>query len=201
MRFPVSILWVGLVVWNASTSAQAGWHEFWTEFELHRRRVESWPEPFLIPDREATRTPFRIMADNGWQQQNTMNEGFFDRESNELTFAGRAKLQRMLNEFPPHRRQVWVLEGATPQATATRVTSVHKTLAELQPGQPPCPVMTTRIPASGGEGKWIERSYWHASQAFSAMPGAGGGSSGGGQGGNGSQGGTTGTNSGSSSSP
>jgi uncharacterized membrane protein YgcG len=195
MRFPVSILWAVLVACGASTSAHAGWHELWTEFDLHRRRSESWPEPFVLPDREAVRTPFRIMADNGWKQQNTMNEGFFDRETNELTVAGRAKLQRMLNELPPHRRQVYVLEGPTPQATTVRVTSVCKYLGELVPGQPLWPVMTTTVPAPGGEGKWIERSYWHASEAFSSMSGAGGGSGGGssgsGQTGSGAQGGSS----------
>ncbi len=153
MRICTSLLLAATLLVGVNTPTRAGWDEFWAEFDLHRRRVEAWPEPFLIPDREAVRDPFRIMADNGWKQQNTFNDEWFNKE-NELSYAGTNKLRQMLNEFPPHRRQVFVLEGQTQDVTSARVESVYKWLEKIAPDQPPCSVLTTRIPAPVGTG-WL----------------------------------------------
>lgn len=155
MRMLTSLFLGGALLAGATAPTQAGWHEFWAGFDLHRRRVESWPEPFVIPDRESVREPFRIMADNGWKQQNTLNDEWFTKENHELSHAGKIKLRQLLNEFPPHRRQVFVLEGDTPEVTAARVASVYRFLAEVAPDQPPCSVLTTRIPGPTGAGRYI----------------------------------------------
>lgn len=156
MRISTSLLLAATVMVGVSLPARAGWHEFWAEFDLHRRRVEAWPEPFVIPDREAVRDPFKVMADNGWKQQNTLNDEWFNKEDNELNHAGKIKLRQMLNEFPPHRRQVFVLEGQTQDVTSMRVASVYKNLAEIAPDQAPCSVLTTRIPGPVGAGWYIQ---------------------------------------------
>lgn len=151
-------LWGGLaaaVVLSACLPASAGWREFWTQFELHRRRVNAWPEPFVIPDREAVREPFRLMADNGWKLQNTFDDDLFSQETNELNLAGKMKLRWVMHEVPPHRRQIFVREAMNAEQTAARVASVHKYLTEAFPGQTPAGVMTTRIPAAGGDGSYL----------------------------------------------
>lgn len=165
MRILWSLFFATMLLAGANLPARAGWSEFWAEFDLHRRRVEAWPEPFVLPDREAVREPFRTMADNGWKQQNTLNEEWFRKESNELSQAGQIKLRQMQHELPPHRRQVYVLEGATPEITSARIASVGKYLAEIAPDQPICTVLTTRIPAPVGtawyvQGTHLSPPYW-----------------------------------------
>jgi hypothetical protein len=162
MRNCVSLLLAALVLAGATMPARAGWNEFWAEFDLHRRRVAAWPEPFAVRDREAVRNPFCTMADNGWKQQNTLNSDLFQIETHELNHAGKIKLRQMLTELPPHRRQIYVLEGPTSEATSGRVASVYKNLADIAPDQHSCTVMTTRIPAPSGEGWYlydVEHSY------------------------------------------
>ena len=174
MRICTSLLLATTLMVGGHTPARAGWHEFWAEFDLHRRRVEAWPEPFVNPDRESVRDPFRVMADNGWKQQNTFNDEWFNKEDNELSHAGKIKLRQMLNEFPPHRRQVFVLEGQTQDVTSARVTSVYKCLAEIAPDQPPCSVLTTRIPGPVGAGWYVQgvhRSMGLRSNTGPTMPG------------------------------
>jgi hypothetical protein len=138
-----------------STSTENRWHKFWNQVELHRKRVNVWPEPFAQHDRELVRGPFRQMADNGWKNQNTFTDYLFDPSSNELTIAGQAKLYHVLTQIPPHRRQVYVLEATTQEETAARLASVYRTIAQIAPQTPPCTVMTTKIAPRGGEGWYM----------------------------------------------
>jgi hypothetical protein len=143
-------------------SSDNWWHRFWGQVDLHRKRVNVWPEPFVSHDRELVRGPFRQMADNGWRTQNTFSDYLFDPGSNELTVAGQAKLSYVLTQTPPHRRQVYVLEGTTQEDTAARVASVYRSMAQIAPDSGPCAVMTTKIAPRGGEGWYayeVENAY------------------------------------------
>lgn len=143
-------------------SADSWWQRLRTQVDLHRKRVNVWPEPFVSHDRELVRGPFRQMADNGWKTQNTFSDYLFDPGSNELTGAGQAKLNYIMTQTPPHRRQVYVLEGATQEETAARVASVYRCLAWFAPDASPCSVMTTKIAPRGGEGWYayeVEQAY------------------------------------------
>lgn len=133
---------------------RAHWEQFRDTVEMHRKRVLYWPEPFQQQDRELVRGPFRTMADNGWKLQNTLPDELFDKESQELTYAGRLKLRWLLTQMPPHRRQVYVLEGDTAAATDARVASVQRHLNEIAPDQAHG-VWTTRIVPPSGEGTYI----------------------------------------------
>ncbi len=143
-------------------AADSWWQRLRTQVDLHRKRVNVWPEPFVSHDRELVRGPFRQMADNGWKTQNTFSDYLFDPGSNELTGAGQAKLNYIMTQTPPHRRQVYVLEGATQEETAARVASVYRYLAWYAPDASPCAVMTTKIAPRGGEGWYayeVEQAY------------------------------------------
>lgn len=144
---------------GSAMSGKAGgenwWFRFWSQVELHRQRVNVWPQPFAHYDRELVRGPFRQMADNGWKHQNTFTDYLFDPSSSELTAAGQAKLYHLLTQVPPHRRQVYVLEAPTREETAARLASVYRTMAQIAPETPPCAVMTTKIAPRGGEGWYV----------------------------------------------
>jgi hypothetical protein len=132
------------------------WQRWWAGVHLHRNRVNVWPEPFNLPDRETVRNPFRIMADNGWKLQNTFGDHLFSAETNELTYAGEMKLHWMLTQVPPHRRQVYVLEAKDQPATAARVASVYRHMAQISPGAAACSVQTTRIAPPAGDGSYLD---------------------------------------------
>jgi hypothetical protein len=166
--------WTLLAVWTTPGVAQdptstdnhpgswhqglkASWHQFCDTIEMHRKRVAVWPEPFVRADRELVRDPFRTMADNGWRLQNTLSDDLFDRETQELTYAGRLKLRALLTQFPPHRRQVYVLEAATPADTGKRVASVNRNLIEIAPDQA-CNVWTTKIGPPLTDGRYAQRA-------------------------------------------
>jgi len=155
------------------------WHDFRHQFETHRRRVNAWPAPFSVEERKLVRTPFHIMADNGWKLQNTLSDHLFTPEENKLTYAGQLKLRWILTEIPPHRRQVYVLEAYRREDTATRVASVYEHLAEIAP-QTACAVFVTQIAPRGGDGSYLN-AMDQAYKAALPSPSLPGMSSGGGE--------------------
>ena len=137
------------------------WHEFVSRMKMHYARSNAWPEPFEGPDREAVRSPFRMMADNGWREQNTFGEFLFS-ETNELNPAGRDKLKSILTQLPPHRRQIFIVEAERPEQMAVRVASVYDYMAHVSPGCEPYPVYTTRLIPPYGSGRYlndVDQSY------------------------------------------
>lgn len=152
---PATELWTEEACQSAAKK-EHWWERVWADITLHRNRANVWPEPFNLPDREVVRDPFRIMADNGWKLQNTFGDHLFAVETNELTYAGEMKLHWMLTQVPPHRRQIYVLEADNQPATATRVASVYRRMAEISPQEPAYPVKTTRIIPPSGDGSYLD---------------------------------------------
>jgi hypothetical protein len=147
---------------TATGSWSERWHAFWADTQLNCARSNAWPEPFQLPDRELVRCPLRTMADNGWREQNTFAGLFFDDDGHQLNHAGQEKLRYILTQLPPHRRQIFVLEGDSPQQTAARVASVYQVMAQWSPDGQMQPVFTTRLLpryGSGGYQYGINRSY------------------------------------------
>ena len=95
---------------------------FWSDF----RANNMWPEPYNEPDRESVRTPINIMIANGWRRENTLNDHHFDRESNELTDAGKIKVELIVTKSPPQFRTVFVERMVDPEANAARLAAVQQ---------------------------------------------------------------------------
>ena len=150
---------LALVFAAASVTAsvsQAGWAEFWERVHLDWHRVNAWPEPFLHADRDLVRQPLIAMTDNGWRMQNTLSDHLFDAESSNLTQAGTLKVRWIVTQAPPHRRTVFVLRGATPDATLARVDAVQEAITKLVPqGNRPEVLLTDVIPV-GGSGDYFD---------------------------------------------
>ncbi len=152
---PASELWTE-EAGQAVAKKEHWWERVWADVTLHRNRVNVWPEPFNLPDREAVRDPFRIMADNGWKLQNTFGDHLFAEGTNELTYAGEMKLHWMLTQVAPHRRQFYVLEADTQPATAARIASIYKRMAQIDPEATAYSVQTTRIIPPSGDGSYLD---------------------------------------------
>jgi hypothetical protein len=160
------------------------WQRFWTDFY----RNNTWPEPFLTADRNALRTPFCIMTDNGWKMQNTVGSYLFDPETQRVNQAGELLVKWIVNQAPPHRRAVFVLQGDTPEATNARVQSVQAAISKYSGG---CvyPVLLTCTEPAGWPASYIDTITQQYSATIPAprLPARQG--SQGGQGGSGSGGG------------
>jgi hypothetical protein len=111
---------------------------FFYRSKIDWHRVNCWPEPFIYADREAVYAPFHAMVQAGWRRHNTMGDIDFDRNTHELTEAGRYKLQWILTQAPVEHRTVFVLTGPDRQVAALRLASVQRESVSFMPpgGQP-----------------------------------------------------------------
>jgi len=91
------------------------------------RRNNCWPQPFVIADRIAVRTPYAIEVNKGWCIQNTMHDEHFDSETGMLNEAGELRVRDILTENPVDHRTVFVLQANKSALTAAR----HQSVAEF----------------------------------------------------------------------
>jgi hypothetical protein len=150
----IVIVWVGL----ATVPAQAGWHEFWRKFKRDTARNSAYPEPFAFADREAQKSPFRVMVENGWRTEHTLTETLFTDE-NQLTSAGERRVHWIVTQSPPERRTVYVISSPRRHVTESRLDSVQQYVTQLIPAGPlPAVVVTDDIPR-GGSGDYLNEMH------------------------------------------
>ena len=94
------------------------------------KRRNCWPEPFVYADRAAVRQTRAIQVSAGWERQNLLSEFHFLPGGNELTEAGRMRVQWIMNEVPEPHRQIYVHRADTPQETALRMQAVQRFVAQ-----------------------------------------------------------------------
>ncbi len=164
MRRIVLLFGFALTFWLQGDIASADWHTvkakwdcFWDRVHLDWHRNNAWPEPFTHVDRQATRMPIDLMVDKGWQLQNTIPTELFDEETQELTQAGRLKVQWILTQMPARRRMVFVLRGTTAEMTEIRLKSVEKAALEFVGETAPNMIALTDVIPRGGSGSYYER--------------------------------------------
>ncbi len=131
--------------------AEGWWSRFWRSVATDFRRNNCWPEPFIYPNRAAVRVPFQVMVARGWQRHNTLGQEYFDPETQQLTQAGKLKVQWIMTQAPMERRVVYVNPASTAQATQARLASVRQAVsAYVERGQVNEHLALTRTP----EAKW-----------------------------------------------
>jgi hypothetical protein len=140
----------------ASTSALAGWNEWWNGTKVVYRRNNEWPYPFVCADRMAVQHPLELMAHNGWRRENTLGNELFDAETGALTRAGMIKVKWTVTQAPVQRRSVFVLRAETPEATAARVDAVQQAIAKILPEGPMPEVAVTDTPPAGVSGDYLD---------------------------------------------
>jgi hypothetical protein len=148
---PALLTLAGLVPARAGwfSSIVEGTKQFGRSVVRDTKRRNCWPQPFVIPDRHAVRSPFAVMVANGWRRQNLLGDHHFVDQSGELTEAGRLKVRWVLTEAPQHHRTIYVHTADNPELTAARIDSVQQLAAQLVPeGELPL-VLETGIPAQG----------------------------------------------------
>jgi len=89
------------------------------------------------------------MVNNGWRRQNLLGNYHFDNESNELTNAGKLKVNWIYSQAPVQRRNVFVQRGSQEVQTAARVAAVHEYAGSMSPAVGQINVNDTHIVAEG----------------------------------------------------
>ena len=146
MRRSLQLALAVIITATCTTSASAGWNEFWERVHLDFHRNVCWPEPFIHADRDILHEHYAVYERMGWQRQNTLGVNHFHTETHQLNSAGVQKLLEVVTQSPPHRRTVFVLQGVDQNMTSMRVDSVQQTVAALLPqGELPS-VVQTHVP-------------------------------------------------------
>ncbi len=122
---------------GATAVVWGGWHEFCDRSALAFYRNNAWPQTFIARDRLAVCAPFIIMAENGWIHQSTLTGFHFDPATQQLTEAGRLKIQSILTQHPDPFRTVYLVPGANSEETQARMNAVKETVQwVVGPGLP-----------------------------------------------------------------
>ena len=108
-----------------------------------------WPHPFIMPARNSVNTMYEAMVSNGWRRQNLLGKHHFDGETQQLTQAGRLKVEWILTQTPIQRRNIFVERSANESLTAKRIESIHQYTAKMTPAPGPINVTDTHLVAEG----------------------------------------------------
>jgi len=130
-RFWLTALAIALLATTvAPAKADYPLERFWRNFWRTAKANNKWPSPYTMADREATRAPFQMMIDKGWQTQSTMNAHYFQ-EDGHLTEAGQEKVLAILTHVPAEKRMIRVERAADPELTQARLAAVQQAATSI----------------------------------------------------------------------
>lgn len=137
----VAATMLGLSVPAKGGPLKKAWRNFTTDY----MRNQLWPQPWVGPDRASVYAPLTAMVAKGWMRQNQLNEEHFEPGKDELSEAGRIKVQQIIQVTPPNHRAVYVMRAATPELTAERIAHVEQFVAENTFDGHPTQVFESRL--------------------------------------------------------
>ncbi len=108
-----------------------------------------WPRHYIPPARRSVCATYAAMINNGWRRQNLLGDYHFKPNTNELTSAGKLKVNWILSQAPVQRRNVFVQRGSAELETTARIASVHDYAGGLSPNVGQVDVNDTHIVAEG----------------------------------------------------
>src|SRR5690606_26497832 len=84
-----------------------------------------WPRYYTPAARRGVCAAYSAMIENGWRRQNLLGDYHFHPDANTLTEAGKLKVQWILTQAPPGRREVFVERDLDQSVTAQRIAAVQ----------------------------------------------------------------------------
>jgi hypothetical protein len=130
--------------------------------QQYRARYDAnvqWPRSFIPPARQSVSSTYDAMVNNGWRRQNLLGDYHFNAETNELTEAGKLKVNWILSQAPPQRRNVFVQRARHEMETSERVTAVHQYAGSMSPGVGTVSVNDTHIVAEGHPASTVDSMF------------------------------------------
>ncbi|NOY42018.1 MAG: hypothetical protein GXP26_09295 [Planctomycetes bacterium] len=178
----IAMLAIACTSFNANaqcgdTCNQCGSTPIMDEFCAVYHANVNWPAQYIPPARRSVLSAYDSMINNGWRRQNLLGTYHFDPGTNELTDAGRLKVNWILSQTPPHRRSIFVQRGARESQTATRVASVHSWASNMSPAIGTVDVNDTHIVAEGRSAGAVDNIFvgFRANQRPPVLPVSSGG--------------------------
>lgn len=141
----MTALLAATIVGVAGPAHAGGFKKFWTSIATDYKRNNLWPQPWIGPDRSSVYAPMTVMVAKGWARQNMLHEEHFEPNSDELSEAGRMKVETILSITPPDYLAVYVPRAATPELTAQRIAHVQQFVAEQPDNDHPVQVVESRM--------------------------------------------------------
>ncbi len=140
----------------------------------------TWPRSYIPASRRAVCQTYAAMIQNGWRRQNLLGNYHFDENSNELTEAGKLKVNWILSQAPVDRRSIFVQRGINEAQTATRIASVHDRAANMSPTIGHVEVNDTHLVAEGHSAGVVDSMFvgFQANRPLPALPASTGSESG-----------------------
>jgi len=189
MKFSSQILGTGaitLLVLVTASSASYGQQSCGSEPSLAQRFRAGydanvhWPRIYIPPARRSVCATYDAMINNGWRRQNLLGDYHFNQDSDELTSAGKLKVQWILSQAPVQRRNVFVQRGSDELQTTARIASVHAHAGNLSPSVGPVDVNDTHIVAEGHSAASVDNVFvgYQANRLPPVLPASGGGGGG-----------------------
>jgi hypothetical protein len=123
-----------------------------------------WPRQYINPSRRGICQSMERMIANGWRQQNLLGKFHFDESGQELSEAGRLKVEWILTQAPPHRRTIYVQRAAEQEQTAQRIEAVQELAANVAPSAGPADIQETHIRDDGRPAGQIDAVFVGFSQ-------------------------------------
>lgn len=145
----------GFVFVLLSNAAQAGW---WDDMWRDYHRNKNWPQPFVQTDRVATLQPFAVMTNNGWERQNLMGSHHFTPDNQELTEAGKLKVQWILTQAPQQRRTIFVEYAGDAKKMGARIRALQGMASTFLPPDMMADIRTSRMMSEGWPAGEVDRT-------------------------------------------
>lgn len=120
---------------------------------------QQWPKIYIPKARNSVYSAYDAMISNGWRRQNLLGTYHFKDQSNELTQAGKLKVDWILTQAPVQHRNVFVQRGVTELNTTARIASVQEYATNLDSRLGPVHVNDTHIVAEGHRASSVDRVF------------------------------------------
>ncbi len=118
-----------------------------------------WPAQYVPTARRSVLSAYDVMVNNGWRRQNLLGTYHFDPDTNELTEAGKLKVNWILTQTPQHRRNIFVQRAVNESQTASRVDSINRWASNMSPGVGPLDINDTHIVAEGHPAATVDHIF------------------------------------------
>lgn len=137
-----------------------------------------WPRIYIPPARRSVCATYNAMINNGWRRQNLLGDYHFNKDTNELTNAGKLKVNWILSQAPVQRRNVFVQRAGDEAETTSRIAAVHDYAGKMSPSVGNVDVNDTHIVAEGHAASSVDNVFvgYEANRLPPVLPaGTGGG--------------------------
>jgi hypothetical protein len=118
-----------------------------------------WPRIYIPPARRSVCATYDAMVNNGWRRQNLLGNYHFNSDTDELTSAGKLKVNWILSQAPVQRRNIFVQRGAKEIETTARLAAVHAYAGSLSPGVGQVDVNDTHSVAEGHRASSVDKVF------------------------------------------